>query len=61
MYICALKTAYIEREEEKADCTTTSTNACTPPFYKQDEELCTGRNFSLVKSLLLHSSHIYFP
>lgn len=31
--VCAVKTEYAEREEEKTECTTTTTNTCTP-FYK---------------------------
>lgn len=59
MCISASKTEYVEREE-KAECTT-STEAYTPPFYKQDTEVCIGKNSSLVKPLPLHSPQMYLP
>lgn len=60
MCISASKTQCVEREE-KAECTTMSTEVYTPTFYKQDTEVCIGKNSSLVKPLPLHSSRIYFP
>ena len=47
--------------KEKAECTTASTEAYTRPFYKQDTEVCIGKNSSLVKPLPLHSPRIYLP